>query len=70
VVEVLLAPGGVDAGCLKMPERVGTDPNVLPGRRDRQLAETLGDVLVLDPAPLLVEVREPPPAAQPSQAGT
>ena len=35
VIAVLLAPGGVDAGRLDVTERVGADPDLLPGRRDR-----------------------------------
>src|ERR1700689_4081071 len=34
VVEVLAAPGCVDAGCLQMAERIRADPHVSPRRRD------------------------------------
>src|SRR3954453_8434011 len=39
VVAVLLAPGRVDAGRLKMPARVGADPHVAPRRWDAEIAD-------------------------------
>ena len=38
VVEVLLAPRSVDTGCLKLGARGRRDPDVLPGRGDRERA--------------------------------
>ena len=63
VVEVLLAPGGVDPGRLDVAERVGADPDLLPGRRDRQLADPLQRLVVLDPLAVGVEVGEAAAAA-------
>src|SRR6185312_2437679 len=39
VVQVLLASGGVDARRLQVAERVRADPDVLPRRRDAELAD-------------------------------
>ena len=49
VVAVLLAPGGVDAGRLDVAHRVGADPDVLPGRRDGELADPLEHARLADP---------------------
>jgi hypothetical protein len=63
VVEVLLTPGGVDAGGLDVAERIGADPDVLPRRRDRELADPLQHARLGDPAPVLLAVLEAAPAA-------
>ena len=63
VVEVLLAARGVDPGRLDVAEGVGADPDLLPGGRNRQLADPLQRLLVVDPAALGVDVGEAPPAA-------
>ena len=71
VVAVLLAAGGVDPGRLDMAEGVRADPHLLPGRRDRQLADPRQGLLVLHPPAVGVEVAEPlaAPAAGDSRAG-
>src|SRR6476646_4687071 len=48
VVEVLLAPGFVVPRRLDVAEGVGADPDLLPGRRDRQLPDPLQRLLVGD----------------------
>ena len=51
VVAVLLAPGFVEPGGLDVADRIGADPDLLPGGRDRQLADPLQRLLVVDPPP-------------------
>ena len=58
VVEVLPPAGRIGSDRLDVPERVRTDPDVLPGRRDDELADALEDLLVLDPLAVLVQVLE------------
>ena len=70
VVAVLLAPRGVDAGGLQVPVRIRTDPDVLPRRRDAELADAvdhlaLGDAL----AGFAVVVREAAPRGAPGDPG-
>jgi hypothetical protein len=48
VVTVLLAARFVDPGRLDVAERVGADPDLLPGGRDGQVADPLQRVLVGD----------------------
>src|SRR5688572_22998901 len=61
VVEVLLAPGVVEAGRLDVPLRVGADPDFPPRRRDRELPDALERGLVGQPVPRLVLVAKAPP---------
>jgi hypothetical protein len=68
VVQVLLAAGVVIAGCLDVATRVGADPDVCPGRRDRQRADPISHIGVLDRIVVLIEVREPPAAPDASDA--
>jgi hypothetical protein len=70
VVEVLPPAGRVDADRLDVPEGVGADPHVFPGRRNDQLANAREDLLVLDPIPLLVEVFEAAPAGPADNSGS
>src|SRR3954453_14701691 len=61
VVAVLLPSARVDSGRLNVPERIGTDPDVLPARRNREGPDALEGVLVVDPLAALVHILEPPP---------
>jgi hypothetical protein len=70
VVEVLLAPGVIDAGCLDVAARVGADPDLGPGRRDRELGGSFDDLWILDPRPVLFLIAEATPAADPVDPGT
>src|SRR5207249_167177 len=70
VVPVLAAPPGVDAGGLDVAVGHGTDPHVLPGRRDDEVLDAGEGVGVGDAAPAGVEVDESPPRPPPRQAGT
>src|SRR5437588_8821613 len=68
VIQVLPAPGRVDAGGLEVAERVRAHPHVLPGRRDGQLADP-GQVLGrLDAPPPVIYVAEAAAPADPAQA--
>jgi hypothetical protein len=58
VVEVLLAPGFVDARRLNVTVRIAADPDVAPGRWDRQRSNPLKCVLVSDAPAFGVEVAE------------
>src|SRR3954471_825164 len=62
VVAVLPAAGGVDTGGLDVPVRPGTDPDVAPGRRDREAADPV-EAVVLDQGAVLVVVGEAAPGA-------
>ena len=66
VVQVLPAAGGVDAGGLKVAERVRAQPHVLPRRRHGELADPIEDCLGLDRAAVLVLVAEAPAPAGPA----
>ncbi len=68
VVEVLLAPRGVDARGLEVTELIPADPDVLPGRRNGEAADALQDGRVLDPVPVLVEVGEAAAPLHPPQS--
>ena len=68
VVEVLLAAGGVGAGRLQVPARIGADPDVAPRRRDAELAHARQHLGVGHTAPLLVEVLEAAAAPAASDA--
>jgi len=63
VVEVLLAPGFVETGGLDVAVGVAADPDVPPGRRDRQRPDPLEGVLVADAPAFGVEVAEAVTAA-------
>jgi hypothetical protein len=69
VVAVLLAPGGVDPGGLDVPPLVGADPDVLPGRRDREGADALEHLAIADRLAVVADVREPAPASHPADSG-
>ena len=62
VVQVLLAPGGVDSRRLQVTARVHADPHVLPRGRDRQLADAGERLLVVDALSVGIEELEPAPA--------
>jgi hypothetical protein len=62
VVEVLLAARRVHTGGLQVPERIRADPDVLPRRRDPQLANACEHFRLVDPVAILVEVLEALPA--------
>src|ERR671912_195706 len=64
VVEVLAAAGGIGADRLDVPVGVGADPDVLPGRRNREGADSL-DLLGRKPATVGVVVGEPPAGPPP-----
>jgi hypothetical protein len=69
VVAVLLAAGFIDAGRLDVTERVGADPYLLPGGRDRQLADPGQGFLVGDPLTARVAVGETAAVAAPLDPG-
>src|SRR5918996_1170232 len=58
VVAVLLAAGGVGPGGLDVAERVGADPDVLPGGRDGELTDAVDHGGFGDAVALLVEELE------------
>lgn len=66
VVEVLLAVSGIEAGRLQVAEWIGADPDLLPGRRDRQLANTLERLLVIHPLAIGVAITEAVAGPKPS----
>ena len=57
VVQVLLAAGSVDPGRLKVSHRVGADPHLRPGGRDRQASHVSEQLGVREP----VSVMQRPP---------
>ena len=63
VVEVLLAARRVDPCRLQVAARVHADPYVLPGGRDRQLADAGQRLLVVEPAAVGQQEFEPATAA-------
>ena len=67
VVEVLPAPGLVGADRLQVAVLVRRDPDVLPRRRDDQVAHPLG-LRVGEPLAVLVEVEEALPGPSPGPA--
>jgi hypothetical protein len=69
VVEVLLSARGVDTGRLKMAQGVRTDPDLTPGRGDRQSAYALQRPGFLQAAASFVQDDETPATALPAQAG-
>src|SRR5437764_1247047 len=69
VVQVLLAPGGVDPRRLQMPQRVRANPHVRPGRRDREAPHALEHLAVAHGRSLLVDVRKSPPPSSSLQTG-
>ena len=52
-----------------MPEGIGADPDVTPGRWDAERVDALDHLEVPDRVTLLVEVLEAAPAPTPSQTG-
>lgn len=64
MVQVLLAPRRINPRCLQVPERIGADPNLLPGWRDRQLADPRQRLPILDPLAVGIAVAEAPPGAR------
>ena len=69
VVEILLAPSGVEAGGLEMSQSVGADPNFPPCWWDSETAQAFKRLGVLDSAASLIEEDKAPAAAPPAQAG-
>ena len=66
VVQVLAAPGGVDAGRLQLRIRLRGDPDVFPRRRDHEGTDALELLVVLDRVSARVDVAEASARAQPS----
>ena len=66
VVEVLPPPRRVRPDCLQVPQRVGTDPDVAPGGRDGERADSLELAHVSNWAPVFAAILEaaPSPAAR------
>jgi hypothetical protein len=67
VVAVLLASPRVHAGRLDVAHGIGADPDLLPGRRDREGFDALDDVRVVDAlagASIYVLETPPPPPAR------
>ena len=62
VVQVLLAAGVVVPGCLNVSSRVGANPDIRPCGRDRERADPVTHLAVLDWIVVLIEVGEPPAA--------
>jgi hypothetical protein len=69
VVAVLLAPARIAAAGLQVAARAGTDPDVGPGRRDRQRADPRQHFGIAHPPAIGIRVREAAPAAPPADAG-
>jgi len=69
VVTVLLAPARVAAGGLQVAPRVGADPHVGIGRRDRQRADARKLPAIAHRPPVGVAVAETLAATDPPQAG-
>src|SRR4051794_37074941 len=59
VVQVLLAPAGVEARRLDVTARVRADPHVLPRRRDDEVVDAREDLGVVDALAVGVDVDEP-----------
>ena len=70
MVEVLLAAGSVRAGGLKMAPRIAADPYVLPGGRNRELADPQQRLRIGDPVAPLVQVGEAAAALYAAQPGS
>jgi hypothetical protein len=70
MVEILLSPGLVEAGRLEFRAWTRRDPNVLPGRRDRQLFDAVERIGVLNPTTALVEIDERSPSADAGPASS
>src|SRR4029079_19622315 len=69
VVAVDLAALRVAAGRLEVAERVGADPDVLPGRRNRERPDPLQRLAAGDPPSVGVDVGEAPAGAAAIDAG-
>jgi hypothetical protein len=69
VVEVLLAPGCVEAGGLQMAQRVCADPDLAPRRRDRKRADALAHLSVVYALSCTIEVLESATSATPRESG-
>jgi NUDIX domain-containing protein len=72
VVEVLPSAGRVSADRLDVAHRMRTDPDLLPGRRDDELADALEHLRVVDALAVCVEIFEStatPPASD-ARTGT
>ena len=69
VVAVLLPPAGVTAGGLNVTVRIGTDPDVLPRRRDDDRANALEGRAIPDRAAPRVEIEKSPTRASAFDAG-
>ncbi len=69
VIQVLLAPGGVNPGRLEMAQRVSAYPDLAPGRGDRQSAYALQRPGLLQAPASFVQEDETPATALPAQAG-
>src|SRR5579864_904853 len=67
VIDVLLAAGLVDAGCLELRARPRCDPDVLPRRRDREPVEALDRRRVADCIPAPVEIAKRSLASDPTR---
>jgi hypothetical protein len=70
MVEVLLSPSLVEAGRLEFGVWTRRDPNVLPGRRDRQSFDAIDRISVLNWATVLVEIDKRPLAADAGPASS
>jgi hypothetical protein len=68
VVEVLLPPGPVESGRLQPRARARGDPDVAPGRWDRERPNALERGLVGDPGSMAIEVAELSPRSDPPPA--
>ena len=65
VVDVLLAATSVDSRRLDVAHRVGADPNVFPGRWDRELRDPLDHLRVLHAVAIRVDELEAAPSPAP-----
>jgi hypothetical protein len=70
VVAVLLAPGGVRPRRLEVAAGVRADPDVLPRGRDRELGDAGERLRLVDPLPVVVDVREAAAAADAPDPGS
>ncbi len=69
VIAILLPSPGVPAGRLDVPARVGADPDVGPGRRNREGLDAVQRAGIADPPARTLDVDEPSSDPPPTDAG-
>src|SRR5688500_9915194 len=68
MVAILLAAARIATGGLQVAARIGTDPDIAPRRRYRELADALQRRRILDPPAVMVAIDETAPRAMPRMA--